>query len=881
MSCSLVIYRTILTLCSYLSDLYSDTTIHLPGDSLNETGINLYGCLKQLYLLKKQNRNLKVLLSIGGWTYSSNFARPASTSPGRTTFASSAVALVRNMGFDGLDIDWEYPTDDTEAGSMVSLLQTVRSALDTYGNSLSPPYHFMLSVTCPAGSDNYKKLHLADMAPYIDFWNLMAFDYAGSWSSITGNQANLFNSTTNPASTPFDTETVVNYYTSHDIPSSQIVLGMPIYGRSFEATDGLGKPFSGVGIGTWEAGAYDYKALPLSGAVIHYDNFTGSSYSYDTVKRELISYDTTAVARQKATWIQQMGLGGAMWWESSADGVGDQSLIQNVVEVLGGVDGSGLESSPNRLEYPNSTFENLRAGMGSGLALSLSSNLPIPVLSIPNSSPTTISSACSSPSNPSPDVPQSETTLPGSQSMSTYTIKASDTFTSVADSLGLSVSALEAANPGVVPTALQIGQVINLPGHASKTIISTIKSTRTITVSCVAASVTSVYSGKYKPKLPEIILIMLDTIVSLSPSCFLASCSLPGALSLTKSTAPIMSDTSLDIPGGATTSEAPQSTPTYGGIIVGPGDTWASIADINEISVSVLEAANPGITSLEIGQLLNIPEGGRVTVGGDPLTMSSLVPLVTTIGSVTLTAGGPAGTVDGSSYIALGTNGVLEITVMVAGELLTSTVTAPNSKRSIQSELTDVSTVTVSCVTASVTSICLGKHNSKMFDPILSVPDINTSSPSSSVVKSSHTQVSPSQVTSQPVYAESSTISNNIVWDNQCPQMLYMLNWKGSTTSTMFGELSIQSYISRHPEQTQLQSLLTCSNLLPPDLSSTASSPTSILLSMSSSSSSSCSTYSIIPIPTVTTTLSTPPPSSTAYVTITTIIPRWRNRSLS
>lgn len=140
-------------------------------------------------------------------------------------------------------------------------------------------------------------------------------------------------------------------------------------------TQGPGSSFSGIGPGSWEAGVYDYRALPLPGSYVHRDDNALASWTYDYQKKEMVSFDSEEVGRWKGDWIRKEGLGGSMFWELSGDkgtnregmesGEGKvpqpgRSLVQVVKEAMG-----NLDQTPNWLRYEGSQFENMKKGMES------------------------------------------------------------------------------------------------------------------------------------------------------------------------------------------------------------------------------------------------------------------------------------------------------------------------------------------------------------------------------------------------------------------------------------------------------------------------------------------------------------------------------------
>jgi chitinase len=326
-----------------LLDEWADTQFPYPDDSDDQP---LKGNFHQLRLLKEANPHLQILISVGGWSDSDRFSNIALTPESRAKFAASAVAFILQYGFDGVDIDWEYPTGGGEAGNIerpedtenfVLLLDELRTQLDSQGEA--DGRHYLLTIALGAGRDAYQPLDWARITPLLDFINVMTYDMSGSWSDVTGFNAPLYNSQANPPEGG-SSDSALRDLLAFGIPAEKLVMGVPFYGHGWSGVpaenNGLHQPFTGAAQGMWEAGSFDYNDLAENyiGTVDRFwDDTAQIPWLYDADTQTMISYDDPESLAKKAEYVREHGLGGVMFWELSQD-TDDDALVTALYDTL-------------------------------------------------------------------------------------------------------------------------------------------------------------------------------------------------------------------------------------------------------------------------------------------------------------------------------------------------------------------------------------------------------------------------------------------------------------------------------------------------------------------------------------------------------------------
>ncbi|KAJ3559300.1 hypothetical protein NM688_g427 [Phlebia brevispora] len=282
--------------------------------------------------LKQINPNLKTYISVGGWSFNDPptqnvFSDLAASSDNRLTFANSLVAFLVQYGFDGVDLDWEYPGACDRGGSPADiqnyplLMQTIRTVFDASGHG------FGLTFTAPSSFWYLQNFDLPALLDNADWINLMTYDLHGVWDAKDVYIGAIVQAHTNLT----EIKESVQLFMRAEVPLERIVLGLGFYGRSFQLSDPTcttpGCPFSGpapAGPCTDSAGILSYSEIQnlitSTNSTPVYDGDAAVMYLvYGDDGTNWISYDDYMTFQDKVFFAKDAGFGGLMVWAVDLD----------------------------------------------------------------------------------------------------------------------------------------------------------------------------------------------------------------------------------------------------------------------------------------------------------------------------------------------------------------------------------------------------------------------------------------------------------------------------------------------------------------------------------------------------------------------------------
>lgn len=306
--------------------------LKIKGDTLSFHDSAQENSLKQLVELKQIYPNLKIMVSIGGWSGCSFCSDLFADSVHRQNFAKTTVALFKQYGIDGLDLDWEYPAiegypghkyDSADKNNFTRLLQSLRREM---GND------YLLTFAA-GGFIKYleQSIDWNAVMPLVDFVNLMTYDLVGGYATVTGHHTLLYDYRPGQESAA----KCVNWLLDKKAPPGKLVIGAAMYARVWEnvpdTSHGLYQP------GKFKRGVafFDFKNYfsDTSGYKYYWDRKAKAPYAYNTSQQLFATFDDRHSIKAKTKFIRRKKLGGIMFWELIQD-LKENGLVDEMYKQL-------------------------------------------------------------------------------------------------------------------------------------------------------------------------------------------------------------------------------------------------------------------------------------------------------------------------------------------------------------------------------------------------------------------------------------------------------------------------------------------------------------------------------------------------------------------
>lgn len=329
--------------------------------SNGDDNIQSVGLIGQLSQIKNLNPNIRISLSVGGSDTTDVFKRISKSPKSMQRFVDSLLTYMQQYGFDGIDLDWEYP-DKSSTKRLTKLIQLIREQMDLLS---SEGGKYVLTVPIPSYIDMLDGYEFDELSKFVTYFNLMGYDMSGIWSKRADFQSQLYRDVGAVDNSDRSVNDTVEYLINVEgVDPKMIILGMPAYGLSFKAKNLHDKAakcadLSGIKQDPEEC-IVGYNKLPPDGYNEYFDDVAGVAYALNG-KDGVIVYDNELTARMKARYVKTHGLAGGLWWDSSGDTFAansTRSLLFSFVDELGGLEELKVATSQINPKVYHGDFSN-------------------------------------------------------------------------------------------------------------------------------------------------------------------------------------------------------------------------------------------------------------------------------------------------------------------------------------------------------------------------------------------------------------------------------------------------------------------------------------------------------------------------------------------